>query len=576
MFDAAPQYWISWFLFERALAVIYLIAFVNAVNQFVPLLGERGLLPVPRYVKVVPFRSSPSLFSLAPRDTMFRAAAWAGAVLAALALSGLPHQAGAVWATAVWAALWVLYLSFVNVGQTFYAFGWESLLLEAGFLVIFAGASATTTPSWLLILMVRWVLFRVMFGAGLIKLRGDPCWRDLTCLHYYFETQPIPNPLSWYFHRLPSIVKRAGVGFNHAVELAVPFLYFVPQPFAAIGGLLTIVFQLILIVSGNLSWLNWLTIVLCIPTLDDRWWAWLPLTAPSLETPGTLHRLLVGLLGAVVVVLSVKPLRNMVSRWQLMNYSFNPLHFVNSYGAFGSITRTRYEIVIEGTSEAAVTDRTEWRAYEFKGKPGDIARRPPQIAPYHLRLDWLMWFAAMSPTAQHPWIMVLLSKLLAGDRAVLGLLRTNPFPDAPPRWIRAVLYEYHFATAGERRTTRAWWTRRRVGTYVPPSRLPGLRTARRRPGAPKRGARGWPRGVSTGTCGDAQAGLALLRGLRVHLAVDAVYTGAAARGALRCRRGFRHRPDDLERLPAVATHELIDGHRTPPDAIVRRLARLSG
>jgi Lipase maturation factor len=162
---------------------VYLIGFVNAANQFVPLLGEGGLLPVARFTRIVPFRSAPSLFHLAPRDMAFRSAAWLGVGLAALALSGLPQQGGTVWSATVWAGLWVLYLSFVNVGQTFYAFGWESLLLETGFLAIFAGGSGTT-PNLLLVLMLRWVLFRVMFGAGLIKLRGDPCWRDLTCLHY--------------------------------------------------------------------------------------------------------------------------------------------------------------------------------------------------------------------------------------------------------------------------------------------------------------------------------------------------------------------------------------------------------
>jgi hypothetical protein len=470
MIEGAPDYWLARFVFERALAAVYLVAFIAAANQFVPLLGERGLLPVPRFVRLVPFGAAPSLFFFAPRDVAFRGAAWLGVGLSALALTGYPEQWSTAWSAAVWAALWILYLSFVNVGQTFYGFGWESLLLETGFLAIFAGGNETT-PNVLVIWMWRWVLFRDMFGAGLIKLRSDPCWRDLTCLHYYFETQPIPNPLSWHFHQLPSTVKRAGVAFNHVAELAVPFLYFAPQPFAAIGGLLTIAFQLILIVSGNLSWLNWLTIVLCIPTLDDRWWAWLPVTSPPLEIPALGYRVIVAAVAAVVLVLSIQPIRNMLSRIQVMNYSFNPLHFVNTYGAFGSITRTRHEIVIEGTSDAAVTSRTEWRAYEFKGKPGDPSQLPPQIAPYHLRLDWLMWFAAMSPPSQHPWFVALLIKLLSGDRAILSLLRTNPFPDAPPRWVRATFYEYHFTSPAERRTTGRWWTRRKIGSYVPPSRL---------------------------------------------------------------------------------------------------------
>lgn len=464
----ASGYWYSRFVFERALAAIYLVAFLCAANQYIPLLGERGLLPISHFVRAVPFRASPTLFHFSSTDATIRAVAWTGVALSIAVLSGYPQAIGAIASAIVWGALWVLYLSLVNAGQVFYGFGWESLLLEAGFFAMFAGGSATT-PSTIWIWIYRWMLFRVMFGAGLIKLRGDECWRDLTCLYYYFETQPIANSLSWFFHWLPHAVHRAGVAFNHAVELVVPFLYFTPQPFASVGGLLTIAFQLTLIVSGNLSWLNWITIVIAIPTLDDRWWSWVPVTPPPLQAP---HRIAVAVAGVVVAVMSIRPTINMLSPQQLMNYSFNPLHLVNTYGAFGSITRTRYEIVIEGTQDPTIGDQTKWHAYEFKGKPGDPARRPPQIAPYHLRLDWLMWFAAMSPPNQHPWFTVLLARLLEGDQQVLGLLRHNPFADKPPRWVRASYYEYKFTTPDERRANGAWWTRRQVGMYMPPVSLP--------------------------------------------------------------------------------------------------------
>ena len=233
------QYWHSRFLFERSLALIYLVAFAVAANQFVPLSGEHGLLPISDVVQFASFRESPSLFFLSPTDTAFRVAAWTGIALSLLALSAWPQRRGTIAAAVVWGALWLLYLSFVNVGQTFYGFGWETLLLEAGFLAIFLGGS-TSTPSPWLGWMYRWVLFRMMFGAGLIKLRGDPCWRDLTCLNYYFETQPMPNPLSWYFHWLPEVVHKAGVAINHVVELIVPFGLFAPQPIAGIAALITI------------------------------------------------------------------------------------------------------------------------------------------------------------------------------------------------------------------------------------------------------------------------------------------------------------------------------------------------
>ena len=467
--DGLAGYWLSRWLFERALAAIYLVAFACAANQFVPLLGERGLAPVSRYIRVVPFRATPSLFYFSATDTSFRAAAWIGIALSMVALTGLAQQS-ALASAAVWTSLWMLYLSFVNVGQTFYGFGWESMLLETGFFAIFLGGS-TTTPSAIVMWMLRWILFRDMFGAGLIKLRGDACWRNLTCLNYYFETQPIPNALSWYFHWLPAGVHRIGVLFNHVVELGVPFLYFLPQPWAAIGGLLTIVFQLALILSGNLSWLNWLTIVLCIPTIDDRWLSWLRVAPPALHAPDLLQRGIVYAFGAVVVVMSVKPTINMLSPMQMMNYSYNPLHLVNTYGAFGSITQMRHEIVIEGTDAETVNGSTVWREYEFKGKPGDPTRLPPQIAPYHLRLDWLMWFAAMSEPNEHPWFVALLAKLLEGDRATLGLLKTNPFPGHPPRYVRATYYAYRFSTPEERRRTGRWWNRELLGLYYPPVAL---------------------------------------------------------------------------------------------------------
>jgi Lipase maturation factor len=466
MTEVLPGYWYSRFVFERGLALIYLVAFLVAANQFVPLLGDRGLLPVARFTAAVPFRSSPSLFYFAQGNAVYQAAAWAGVALALLALSGYPQRLGTVAAALVWGLLWLLYLSFVNVGQTFYGFGWETLLLETGFVAIFLGGSATAPSMWL-IWIYRWLLFRVMFGAGLIKIRGDSCWRDLTCLNYYFETQPIPNPVSWYFHWLPEGVHKAGVAFNHVAELLIPFGYFAPQPFASVAGVITMLFQGVLIVSGNLSWLNWLTVTLCVPVIDDRFLSWLPVSPPALHDPTLAHRGAIYALAAVVAVLSVAPTLNMISASQIMNTSFEPFHLVNTYGAFGSITRQRFEIVIEGTDEPSVTSSTKWREYEFKGKPGDPSRRPAQIAPYHLRLDWLMWFEAFAPQPQHEWFVVLLQQLLRGDRATLSLFNTNPFPDHPPRVLRARYYRYWFTTPDERRQTGRWWNRQPVGEFVP-------------------------------------------------------------------------------------------------------------
>ena len=275
------QYWLTRLLLERGIALICLIAFICALNQFKPLLGERGLLPVPIFVKQVPFRASPSLFYLFPRDWAFTAAAWLGVLLSVLILTGIATRH--TWSAVIaWAAIYLLYLSFVNVGQTFYGFGWESILLEACFFAIFLGGDRVT-PQAIPIWLFRWLLFRIMFGAGLIKLRGDSCWRDLTCLNYFYETQPMPNPVSWYLHWGPQWLSKGGVAFNHFAELVVPFFYFLPQPIAGIAGLLTVAFQLSIIVSGNLSWLNWLTLILAFSTFEAKFFSTLASWTPFLQ-----------------------------------------------------------------------------------------------------------------------------------------------------------------------------------------------------------------------------------------------------------------------------------------------------
>ncbi len=467
----APEYVLPRFLFERALGGIYLVAFLVALNQFRPLLGERGLLPVPEFVRRIPFRAAPSLFQVRYSDRLLVVVAWLGMVLAACVVVGLPQE-GPTWAPMlVWLGLWVLYLSIVNVGQVFYSFGWESLLCEVGALAIFLGP-ADHPPSILVVFLMRWLLFRVEFGAGLIKLRGDPCWRNLTCLTYHHETQPMPNPLSWYFHHLPARAHKVEVLANHFAQVVVPFFLFAPQPVASVAGAIIVVTQSWLILSGNFSWLNAITITLAIFAFDDRTLSLvLPLDRPGLsDSPIWFGALVIGLT-ALVAWLSYWPVRNFLSRRQLMNFSFNRLHFVGTYGAFGHITKERDEIVIEGADAPAVTDTTVWKEYEFKGKPGDPARRPPQVAPYHLRLDWLMWFAAMGPPGRYPWLLTFTARLLEGDRATLRLLRRNPFPNAPPRFVRARWYRYRFTTGAERKATGAWWARDLIGDYVPPLRL---------------------------------------------------------------------------------------------------------
>jgi len=465
---SAPEYWLARLVFERLLGLTYLIAFVGTALQFRALLGERGLLPVPRFLQAVPFRRAPSIFHLHYSDRFAVGLAWAGALFALSVLLGVPQQAPLWLCMLTWVVMWALYLSFVNVGQTFYGFGWETLLVEAGFLAIFVG-NAETAPPLLVILLIRWLLFRLEFGAGLIKLRHDPCWRNLSCLDYHHETQPIPNRLSWYFHRLPRRLHRLESAANHFVQLFAVFGLFAPQPVASIAGGLILATQGWLLLSGNYAWLNLITVALAAMSFHNGVLAWVvPVGTPTLEAPPWWFVATVTLVTMAVAVLSYRPVRNMASRHQLMNASFDPLRLVNTYGVFGRITRERYEVVIEGTDDPALGPGTRWREYELKAKPGDPRRRPRQVAPYHLRLDWLMWFAALSPTYAETWLLPLVEKLLSNDARTLRLLAANPFPDGAPTFVRALLYRYRYTTPEERRETGAWWVRELVGQYLPP------------------------------------------------------------------------------------------------------------
>ncbi|WP_027943199.1 lipase maturation factor family protein [Amycolatopsis taiwanensis] len=462
-----PGYWASRLAFQRMLAAIYLVAFLVAANQFRALIGADGLLPVPRFVRRVPFRRSPSVFHLHYSDRFFAAVTYTGAAVSAALMFGA-FDSTPVWAGMLaWAVPWVLYESIVNVGQAWYGFGWETLLLEAGFLAIFLGP-ANTAPPTLVLWLLLWLLFRVEFGAGLIKMRGDACWRDLTCLYYHHETQPMPGPLSWYFHHLPKPLHKIEAVASHFTQLVLPFVLFAPQPAASIAAACMIVTQCWLVASGNFSWLNFLTITLAVSALDT---SVLRIQPPPLAELPSWHRGLVIAVTALIVILSYRPARNLVSRRQLMNFSFDRLHLVNTYGAFGAVTKIRHEVIIEGIDDPEPAPQTVWREYEFKGKPGDPTRRPPQVAPYHLRLDWMMWFVSLSPRYGQSWLPALAEKLLKADRKTLKLLRRDPFDGARPTFVRARIFRYRFTTRQERRETGAWWVREPVGMVLRTGRL---------------------------------------------------------------------------------------------------------
>lgn len=476
MFDSLYQadYWLSRFVIQRGVGLTYLLAFAVALNQFRPLAGKNGLLPVTRYLKRVSFKRTPSIFHWHYSDRFFAVTAWIGILLSLVALSGISDM-GPLWLSMlIWFLLWGLYLSIVNVGQLFYGFGWESLLLEAGFYMIFLGPMQYHAPL-VMIFIIRWLVFRVEFGAGLIKMRGDKCWRDLTCLNYHHETQPMPNPLSWFFHHLPEPLHKVETFFNHIVQLGVVWLLFAPQPVASYAAAVVIISQLYLVISGNYAWLNWLTLILAFSGFHDGFLQqFFPITPPADLNGPAYFTGITAALAVLVIYWSIKPVKNMVSHDQRMNFSYNPLHLVNTYGAFGSVTRKRYEIIIEGTAEREINASTEWMAYEFKGKPGAPSQHPPQIAPYHLRLDWQIWFAAMSSVKSNPWLVRFILRLLQNDKPTLKLLKNNPFENNPPKYIRAQLYLYRYTSPREKKETGKWWTRQYVQPYMSPQSLKDL------------------------------------------------------------------------------------------------------
>ena len=476
------EYWLTRFVLLRFLGFVYFFAFISLAIQVIPLIGDNGLLPAKNFLHAVgsqfdnkfgAFMRLPTIFWFNISDTSLLYLAWFGVILSFMVLIGFAN-------VPIMFLLWLIYMSFVHIGQLWYGYGWEIQLIEIGFLAIFLcplwdiNPFPRFKPPKQVIWLFRWLTFRIYIGAGLIKIRGDPCWKNLTCLYYHYETQPIPSPLSPYFHFMPKLFHKLGVLWNHFIELIVPFFVFYPRILRHLAGVLLISFQFILILSGNLSFLNWLTIVPAIACFDDsffkkilpRWiikkseyarenqktYSWQPYISWSLVI--------------LIAMLSIPVIQNLLSLHQYMNTSFTSIPIVNTYGAFGSIGKERYELILEGTTDEVITSKTLWKEYEFKAKPGNIYRHLPIIAPYQPRIDWQIWFAAMESPQQNPWLIHLIWKLLDNDKDALGLLANNPYSNNPPKYIRVQFYKYQFNKPGEK--SGAVWSRTYIGEWLPP------------------------------------------------------------------------------------------------------------
>jgi hypothetical protein len=479
--ETRPTYWLTRFVILRLLGAVYAIAFLATILQIIPLIGEHGLLPVGVFIRRIiesigvssAFFHLPSFFWINHSDTALLTLAWLGFILSLIVTAGFANAP-------MLTVLWMLYMSFVNIGQEWYGYGWEIQLLETGFLAIFlcplvdARPFPKREPPMPVIVLFRWLICRIMLGAGLIKLRGDVIWRNGTALYYHFETQPLPGPLSRWFHFLPRVVLRFGVWYNWLAELIAPFFVFWPRIARHIAGVIIIALQLILILSGNLSFLNYLTVIPALACFDDAFWARLlpktlvrkAHTAITNAEPSRPMIITTWVITALICLLSIQPIFNLFSPGQIMNTSYDPLNLVNTYGAFGSVGQERLNVVFQGTMDSIPTDSAHWTDYPYKGLPDALDKRPPQVAPYQLRLDWQMWFAAMSTPDEYPWTLTLVAKLLHNDPLATGLFAANPFPNKAPLYIRAILYRYRFAKPGN--PNGQWWTREQLGaTWLP-------------------------------------------------------------------------------------------------------------
>jgi predicted DCC family thiol-disulfide oxidoreductase YuxK len=477
------SYVVSRELFLRGLGLTFLIAFWSLWVQMDGLIGSRGILPVSAYLQAIAEQYPGQKYALAPTlcwlnssDAFLHALCGGGMVLASLLILGIAP-------VPVLALLWAAYLSLVVAGQDFLSFQWDCLILEAGFISIFfapwrlfSRTKNENAPPWIGRFLLKWLLFRVMFWSGVLKLTsGDPTWRDWTALQYHYFTQPIPAWTSWYFQQAPGWFERFSVGVTFFAEVILPPFYFAPRRLRLAAMFGTIVFQLLIAVSGNFGFFNLLTIVLCILLADDALWPrWLSrgLTASRWRSPKWWRRWPVWITATLaVLILCITLMQGSEAVGWSVNWpgpllriesAIDPLRTINSYGLFRVMTTRRLEIVIEGSA-----DGMNWKEYEFKYKPGDVDRAPVFTTPHMPRLDWQMWFAALGSAQDNPWFENLMIALLQGSPPVTKLLAYDPFAARPPRYLRAVLYEYHFTDGAERRRTGAWWRREEVGMYFP-------------------------------------------------------------------------------------------------------------
>ncbi len=467
----------KWFL--RALALVHLASFLSLASQVAWLIGAQGLLPAEAWLEglrgQVPLWQVPTIFWFGASNAVLRCGAVLGAVFAVALLFGVHPRVSLI-------ALWVLYLSFVSVGQTFFAFQWDNLLLESTLLAWFVApwrrSGLAVPPHPAAVFLMQWLLVRLHVESGLAKLlSGDPSWRDLTALVTYYETAPLPTWLGWFAHQLPVVVHQLGALFTLVVEIALPWGIWGPRTIRrlSVGGLALL--QFFILATANYGFFNYLTLALCLWGLDDQDIRTLvrslggrtPASPADTRATGSarLSAFAVWVLAGVWAFIAVVPffpfLPPLRQALPGLRQSLQPWRLANAYHLFATMTYVRYEPVIEGSE-----DGQEWREYEFRYKPGDVRRAPAVVAPHQPRVDFQLWFLLLRGRApRDQYFYNLLVRLLTNPGAVEGLFADDPFSGRMPRMVRLVVYRYRFTDWRTWRSTGAWWQRERVATFGP-------------------------------------------------------------------------------------------------------------
>ncbi|MFA5853620.1 MAG: lipase maturation factor family protein [Patescibacteria group bacterium] len=474
-----PRYGLTSRLFLQALSAIYFFAFISLLSQLPGLVGEQGLLPAQTSLAAARAEHGFAAVWLAPTFAWFGAHTGALQFMALLGTLAALLAFGGILLAPCLALMWALYLSLVVIGQSFAGFQWDLLLLEAGFLAIFlvpfrraVSYRSRLETSGTVLWLYRFLLFRLLLASGFMRFFPEGAgWFNLSFLSSYFETQPLPTTIAWFAHQVPVGVLSVLALFLCVFELLVPFLFFLPSRARRLGALLMAGYQLFWLLTGNFAFLHLLALVLCLPLLDD---ALIERVLPRLRAKhpfvpardGVWRRRLITTLAVALVTLGLTRLFAIFTRVPapalLLTAVIAPLRVSNDYGFFGVTTAARQEVIIEGSTDGVV-----WKEYGFVQKPGDPKRAPGWAMVFQSRLDWRMWSAARSEPTTYPWVAHLMIRLLQGSEPVLALFEENPFPQSPPKYVRATLYAYRFTTPEERARDGAWWRREMKSSYLP-------------------------------------------------------------------------------------------------------------